>query len=192
MKDRDLENYCKRAEEKGATHSKQISPSSVVTIPWVRLKCQFGCVNFNSSYCCPPFTPTPEQTRAIIDCYHRAILFHLEVPKAPNRGARLREYFEMLTDLEGEIFKDGFYKAFVFLAGPCHFHSFLGRVDESLVCKKCAKFNGEPCKFGSRTRPSMEGCGIDVYQTARNNGFFITTLREKTETQNFCCLMLVD
>ncbi len=38
----------------------------------------------------------------------------------------------------------------------------------------------------------MESCGIDVFQTARNNGFFIRALREKTETQNFYCLMLVD
>jgi hypothetical protein len=38
----------------------------------------------------------------------------------------------------------------------------------------------------------MESCGIDVFQTARNNGFFIQTLKEKTETQNLYCLMLVD
>ena len=44
----------------------------------------------------------------------------------------------------------------------------------------------------TEARPSMEGCGIDVYQTARNNGFFIKTLSEKTETQNAYCLMLVD
>jgi hypothetical protein len=38
----------------------------------------------------------------------------------------------------------------------------------------------------------MEGCGIDVYQTARNNGFPIRTLRERTETRNTYCLMMVD
>jgi len=86
----------------------------------------------------------------------------------------------MLTDLEGEMFKDGYYKAFVFLAGSC------------TLCKECAKLKGTPCAFGDRARPSMEGCGIDVYQTARNNGFFIETLREKTQTQNVYCLMLVD
>jgi len=86
----------------------------------------------------------------------------------------------MLIDLEGEIFKDGYYKAFVFLAGPC------------TLCKECAKLQGDPCIFGDRARPSMEGCGIDVYKTARNNGFFIETLREKTQTQNIYCLMLVD
>jgi hypothetical protein len=38
----------------------------------------------------------------------------------------------------------------------------------------------------------MEACGIDVFQTARNNGFFIRTLREKAEAQNIYCLLLVD
>ncbi|MBW1978843.1 MAG: DUF2284 domain-containing protein, partial [Deltaproteobacteria bacterium] len=45
---------------------------------------------------------------------------------------------------------------------------------------------------GLRARPSMEGCGIDVYQSARNNGFFVRPLREKEETQNNFCLLLVD
>ena len=86
----------------------------------------------------------------------------------------------MLTDLEGEMFKDGYYKALLFLAGPC------------TLCKECGKLKGNSCEFGDRARPAMEACGIDVYQTARNNGFFIETLREKTETQNAYCLMLVD
>jgi hypothetical protein len=31
-----------------------------------------------------------------------------------------------------------------------------------------------------------------VYQTARNNGFFIKTLSKREETNNEYCLMLVD
>jgi hypothetical protein len=38
----------------------------------------------------------------------------------------------------------------------------------------------------------MEACGIDVFQTARNHGLFISTLREKGDTNNEYCLMLVD
>ncbi len=83
--------------------------------------------------------------------------------------------------MEGEMFKDGFYKAFVFLAGPC-----------SLCKEGCAKSKQEPCRFGEKPRPSMEGAGIDVFQTARNNGFPIVPLKEMTETQNLYALMLVD
>ena len=92
----------------------------------------------------------------------------------------MKKYHDTLIALEGEMFKDGYHKAFVFLSGPCR------------VCKECAKLEGTLCKFGDRARPSMEACGIDVYQTAWNNGFEITSLREKTETENQYCLMLVD
>ncbi len=180
ISDEDLEKYCIHAVKKGATHAKQIHPSSVVTAPWVRMKCQSGCPGYDRSHCCPPETSTPEKTRSILDAYQRAILFHREAPITPDRGKGFKKYFDMLVDLEGEIFKDGYYKAFVYLAGPC------------MLCKECAKVHGDPCNFRFKARPSMEAAGIDVYQTARNNGFFIQTLREKTETQNIYCLMLVD
>ena len=178
--DKDLEKYSKSAIKGGATHAKQIQPDSVVTAPWVRLKCQFGCPGYGRGYCCPPHTPTPDQTREVLDAYQRAILFHIEVPDIPQKEKHYRKFFDMLVDLEGDLFKDGFYKAFVFLAGPCR------------LCKKCAKLEDNPCKFMYKARPCMEACGMDVFQTARNNGFFIKTLREKTETNNEYCLMLVD
>lgn len=175
-----LERYCQQAVEKGATHAKQVHPSSIITAPWVRLKCQFGCPRYNRGYCCPPYTPVPDQTRAIIDCYARALLFHFEAIKTSERGKGLKAFYEMLVDLEGEVFKDGYYKAFIFLSGPCR------------LCDQCSASKQEPCIFPYRARPSMEGCGIDVYQSARNNGFLIHPLRERSEAQNHFCLMLVD
>jgi len=180
MTDADLEKYCTYALEKGATHAKQVHPSSVVTAPWVRLKCQFGCPLYGLGYGCPPDTPGPEETRAILDSYHRAILFHIEVPHMPKKEKHYRKFFEMLVDLEGEIFKDGFYKAFVYLAGPCR------------LCKQCAKLEDKACTFPARARPCMESCGMDVYQTAQNNGFFIKTLSNREETNNEYCLMMID
>ncbi len=178
--DGDLQKYCTLAIERGATHAKQIHPNSVVTAPWVRLKCQFGCPGYGKGHCCPPRTPKPEETRAILDCYHRAILFHIEVPDMPKKEKHYQKYFDALVELEGEIFKDGFYKAFVFLAGPCR------------LCKKCGALEDQPCALPWKSRPSMEGCGIDVYETARSNGFLIEPLRQRMETNNEYCLMLVD
>jgi predicted metal-binding protein len=180
IEDRDLVKYGSRAVEGGATHAKQISPESVVTAPWVRLKCQFGCPGYGRSHCCPPDTPTPEETRKILDSYRRALLFHIEVPDMPEKEKHYRNFFDVLVDLEGEIFKDGYYKAFVFLAGPCR------------LCKKCAKLEDKDCTFSARARPCMEACGMDVFQTARNNRLFIETLRKRTDTNNEYCLMLVD
>jgi predicted metal-binding protein len=176
----DLRKYCEQSLTKGFSDAKPIHPASVITAPWVRLKCQFGCAGYGLSYCCPPNTPSPEETRKVLDAYQHAILFHLEAPKTPGRGKHANKMMEVLVDLEGEIFKDGYHKAFVYIAGPCG------------LCNECAKTKGNPCNFGHKARPSMESCGIDVFQTARNNGFPIQTLKEKTETQNKYCLMMVD
>ena len=179
MQTADLEKYCEKAIEGGTTHAKVIHPSTVTTAEWVRFKCLFGCP-YKHRYSCPPHTPKPEETRANLDGYHRAILFHVEAPYTKERGKNMVAYLDNLVKLEGELFKDGYYMAFVMLAGPC------------VLCKECGLIEGTPCRLPHKTRPSMEACGIDVYQTARNNDFFITPLKEKSETQNLYCLMLVD
>jgi predicted metal-binding protein len=180
MNTKDLKKCCDHALKNGATGVKIIQPHSVVTAPWVRLKCQFGCGGYNYSYCCPPHSPTAEETRKILDSFKRAILFHVEAAYTSERGKNLRRYRRMLVDLEGDMFKDGFYKAFVLIAGPCD------------LCKECSKLTDTQCKNRYRARPSMEACGIDVFQTVRNNGFPIETLKEEKETRNVFCLMLAD
>lgn len=179
MNKSDLGKYCAKAIEAGGTDAKVTSPKTVVTAPWVRFKCLYGCP-YGHRYSCPPHTPTPEETRKTLDSYDRVILFHLEAPYAKERGRKTMAYFDELVKLEGELFKDGYYKAFALLAGPC------------VLCKECGIVEGIPCRLPAKTRPSMESCGIDVFQTARNNGFSIQTLRERSETQNLFCLMLVD
>jgi predicted metal-binding protein len=178
--DTELVKYCGLAIEAGATRAEQIHPGSVVTAPWVRLKCQFGCPGYAKGHCCPPHTPTSDETRAILDCYHRAILFHVEMSQFEEREKDYQKYLDTLIELEGEMFKDQYYRAFLFLAGPCR------------QCKKCGAVEGKSCAHPWKARPSMEGCGIDVYQTARNNGFSIRTLRERNEAGNRYCLMMVD
>lgn len=177
MEGADLEKYCEEALRNGVTETKVIHPDSVITAPWVRLKCLFSCPGGGKSHCCPPHTPTFEETRVVLDSYKRAILVHLAVPAFGKEHRRLQE---MLVKMEEDMFKDGYYKAFVLLAGPC------------LLCKECGSVQGISCRLPTKARPSMEACGIDVFQTVRNNGFFIQTLREKTEVPNIYCLMLVD
>ena len=174
------EKYIKTALKKGATEAKLIHPSSVVTAPWVRMKCQFGCPAYGKSYCCPPDTPNHQQTREMMDSYQNAILFRIEEADTANRSKNLKKVYKSLVDLEGQLFRDGFYKAFFYTSGPCS------------LCKECEKMNSEPCKLGYKARPSMEACGIDVFQTAKNAGLFIETLSKMTETQNRYCLLMFD
>jgi predicted metal-binding protein len=169
-----LEYYCKKALEMGISGAKVIDPRSVVTAEWVRMKCQFGCTGFGMSLCCPPRTPTPEITRKVIDAYQEAILLHRRLKK----GERSKLLNEIMVRLEIEIFLDGFYKAWSMGSGPCRF------------CEECDLT--APCNRGYEARPSMEACGIDVYKTARGNGFPIKVVRTHEEERNVFGLILVE
>ena len=169
-----LEIYGKQAMELGVDGVKVIDPRSIVTAEWVRLKCQFGCPIFGRNLCCPPHTPTPEVTRKVIDSYKKAILLHGRLKK----GERLKGFNENVVRLEIEIFLDGYYKAWSMGSGPCR------------LCKECDP-NG-PCKHGYEARPSMEACGIDVFKTARDNGFPVEVVRTRDEEINIFGLILVE
>lgn len=164
----DLSGFIQRACELGAVDAKVIDPVSIITAAWVRIKCHFGCGGYNKGLCCPPFTPTPDETREIIDCYDRAILIHCKA----NGDAK-----KIGVALEREIFLSGFYKAFAFGDGPCR------------LCDKC---NLEKCNHPRAARPSMESCGIDVFATARGNGFPIEVVKDRSCDQNYYGVILID
>ncbi|MCX6655541.1 MAG: DUF2284 domain-containing protein, partial [Candidatus Bathyarchaeota archaeon] len=67
-------NYIKLALEKGALEAKIIPASSIKTAAWTRLRCQYGCSNYGTNLCCPPFSPTAEETQKVIDDYSYALL----------------------------------------------------------------------------------------------------------------------
>jgi predicted metal-binding protein len=163
-----IETFVQRATEQGAQSAKVIDPAGIVTAPWVRLKCQFGCSRYGKSLCCPPRTPTPAEMRSVIDCYARALLIHCRGNVHPTKIA---------AKLEKEMFLSGFHKALGFGAGPCR------------LCKDCGEGG---CLHPERARPSMEACGVDVYATARNNGYPIEVLKDKSCEGNYFSLVLID
>jgi len=169
-----LEDYCNKALELGVDGAKQIDPRSVVTAEWVRMKCQFGCTGFGLSLCCPPRTPTPDITRKVIDSYGKAILLHRRLKK----GERSKLLNETVVRLEIEMFLDGYYKAWSMGSGPCR------------LCKECDL--NAPCRHGYEARPSMEACGIDVFKTARDNGFPIEVVKTHEDERNVFGVILVE
>lgn len=164
----DLQRLIDRAVEMGALEAKAIDPASVVTAEWVRWKCRFGCGGYGRSLCCPPHTPTPAETRRLLDCYTRAILVHCKP------GARVKP---IVVALEREAFLAGHYTAFALGEGPCH------------LCEDC---NLQRCIHPREARPAMEACGIDVFATARGNGYPIEVVTDRNCDQNYYGLLLVD
>ena len=154
----------------GVQEARVIDPKTVVAAEWVRLKCQFGCDGYGKCLTCPPNSPTPADTRAVLAWYHRAVLIH-------DHGERWTSVKEAVAALERDLFLAGFYKAFAMGSGPCH------------LCDTCGL---DECQHAEQARPAMEACGIDVYATARANGFAIETVKDRKQTPDFFGLVLVE
>lgn len=163
-----MQKYIDMIVSKGADAARVIDPSTVVTAPWTLFKCQFGCRWYGNSFCCPPKTPDHMRTQEILNCYNKAILFFSQSSECIPTLA---------TEVSRELFLDGFYKAIAFGSGPC---------------RRCTKCGEKTCNFPKDALPSMEACGIDVFATARANGFVINVLRDKSEPQTNFGLLLIE
>lgn len=160
--------FCQMAQEMGATHAKVILPKTVVTAAWVRFKCQYGCGGYGKRLTCPPYSPTPEETLQILDSYEHAILL---------RGDSNAIAGDVAVKLEREIFLRGYYKALAMGSGPCRH------------CQQCD--TNARCQHPYKARPAMEACGIDVFQTARSNGFKIDVVTSHEQQGDYYGLVLI-
>ena len=168
-KNQGLQSFRNLARKLGALNSGIVDAKTIETDSWVRLKCQFGCDMYGECLTCPPFSPTPEKTRDMIRSYKKAILIH---------GNDHTDISDIAVKLEKEIFLKGYYKAFAFGAGPCR------------LCSTCNVKN--PCRNSEEARPSMEAAGIDVFKTARRNGFKINVLKDTRCKGNYFGLVLIE
>jgi len=85
---------------------------------------------------------------------------------------------KIVLQTEKEAFLAGYYKALGMGAGPCS------------LCKEC-NITGE-CKHREKARPSLEACGIDVFSTARDNGYAIDTLYSAKCKANYFGIVLME
>ena len=175
MNDQDFEKYIRWALDQSMDQAVRIEPSSVVTAPWVRMKCQFGCTGYGQRLCCPPFAPGYEVTRQVLESYEVILLLHSHRTPGDQKG--MKKFNESLVDLEFQAFLDGNHKAWSMGCGPCQ------------LCKSCD--TTKPCANGKRARPSMEACGIDVYETARKHGLPLKVARTREEPWDMYGLLLL-
>lgn len=165
----DVQQYINKAISMGMTNAKIIDTKTVVVANWVRLKCQYGCGGYGNHLTCPPYSPTPDYTQTMINEYAKALLIQIAKIPPVREKKNSRELRRIVARLERELFLDGYYKAFGMASGPCR------------LCRTCD--TEKPCKYPDQARPSMEACGIDVYQTVRDNGFEL----EVVKTEDACC-----
>ena len=161
-----IEEMLKQFEPKGVA---RVCPSEVVTAEWVRIKCQYGCGGYGTCLTCPPHSPTPQQTRRLLDEYETAYLLWWGGTQ-PGK--------DKLAEVERQVFLAGFYKTWILADGPCG------------LCDPCPM--DRPCRHPYKARPSMEACGIDVFGTARAANFGIEVVTTYEDTPNYFALLLVE
>ena len=165
----ELKELLRLAIELGAEDAKILTTDKIVVKHWVVWKCRFGCEFYGKSLSCPPFTPTPEETRKLLSEYDYALIFRVRAPK---------EISKITIELEREAFLRGYYSAFCFSGGRCR------------LCKECNVERGF-CLRPKEMRPSMESCGIDVFATAKNAGFELNVLKNVNVEYHRIGLLLI-
>lgn len=177
----------KMAKDSGASAFVPIEPSQVVTAHWVRLRCQYGCKYYGTRLTCPPYSPTPEETRKVLDEFKTAYLIRydgflgFDTYPPQNMYGSLKKMSVKACDagfeMERHAFLSGYYNAYLYGAHRCY------------RCEKCVLDEGADgakgtigkttCRFPVQARPSMESAGIDVFATAKNVGIEMHVLTDK-------------
>lgn len=146
-----------------------IEPNNISSKAWVKAKCRYGCSHYGRTWSCPPHSMDSEEFRELLGCYSKAILVAGQPP--------LKQFQQNLLELEKHAFLQGFKKALVFSAGPCSW------------CEQCAD---ERCRFPEKRRPSLESCGVDVFELAESCRMDLKPLKSSADFVQYIGLLLVE
>lgn len=200
MMNKDMESLL--SELKAVHEDLRLIPTEIIVVSdWVRLKCRYGCDNYGKRLGCPPFTPTPNEARAVLSEYRNAVLARFEAKPDPKIAAKhatralsnsVARMQKTVFELERAAFLAGCYKAFGMNAMPCTLCETC--VIEEMQKKDQAVFDLDSvkCKNKEIMRPSMEACGIDVFKTLQNAGYKPRVLKDSKEMVELFGLILLD
>ncbi|MCL5982471.1 MAG: DUF2284 domain-containing protein [Firmicutes bacterium] len=158
-----------KIQELGFKGVRPVSAGDVQVAEWTGLRCRFGCGQYGTLRC-PPHSPFPAKTREVLLDYSLALLLEGEPPT--------KNFQERVLQAEREAFLAGYYKAFAYWSGPC------------AVCESCAEDG--LCRNPRQSRPSMEGAGIDVFETVRRAGLSLDTVKNRGGYVRYFALLLLE
>lgn len=168
-----------RALQLGVDAATSIATADVVAAEWVRMKCLFGCEDRGRRRMCPPNLEPVATTQRLLSEYKRGVLLEVgPIVGGEASDPESRRLNEAALALERDLFLAGYHKVWTMGAGPCE------------LCDACLR--GGECPTPEKARPSMEGCGIDVFTTVRNAGRTIDVVRDRDDEYRFFALVLVD
>lgn len=132
-----------------------IDPASVVTAPWVRFKCRFGCKNYGKMPLCPPNTPDEQEMRRLLAAYSVGILYRVR-GKVPAQG--------LAAPVLRALCAAGYYKAIAFDNAPCAAGEGMGGAPTLEACSvdvvATARGNGIPLELGRSADGAWDCFGL--------------------------------
>ena len=187
----DLEKYRQKAIELGATDAKIITTDMVVVDARVRVKCIIPlCRRYGTNANCPPSTMDLAMVREMVSNFHYAIFTKLDVPPELIAGAeawgkgsgalwapaqrKMRD--EIISQIEGGAFYDGYYLAVGLAGGTCA----IDICADTFATEGCFALLGKGCLHSLRARCSPESLGIDVFGLAARVGWDIYPMGKST------------
>ena len=167
-------------QSNGFTDYKWLNPQKdIILARWVRFQCMFGCNEYGTCGSCPPAVPPVEECHKMIREYNNALILHFSI-----QSQTTEEKHKMMADLlalEREIFLAGYYKVFLLPHHSCN------------LCNNCvASDNRLKCINKSKSRPSPDAMGIDVFQTAREAGYSLEVVADISDMTNRFSFVLID
>ena len=180
---KDMQIFRDKALELGASAAEIIPTSYIVCEERVWLKCLIprcsGLSDGGEPYC-PPNTPKPDFMRKVFSQYRWAVLYKVDIPDledyvpiseadAKSRAQKGKKpwfhqrNWEVVGRLESYAQSKGYYLAMGFGGGSCKGNLCHGAV--------CGVVQSGSCRFPLRSRPSLEGVGIDVFDLISKVGW---------------------
>jgi predicted metal-binding protein len=102
-----------------------LSTGDISVAKWVHLKCKYGCNKYGTNWCCPPETPTPDQAKALLSEYKKALLLcgsieNNQFYRDNQKKRRIQvNIWKGTVALERHLFLGGYYKAFGLVSESC-------------------------------------------------------------------------
>jgi len=164
-------DYVKKALEMGAEYAVGFKIEDIIFDSRVILKCIFGCADYGKLHTCP-YQKSPlsmDEYKQILQNYKGGVIIGCS-DKYKSQ--------EISLEIERLAFLDGYY--FAFSMSDCG------------LCAKCAKSDGQECRFPQKARPAFHSVGIDVFKTVRRFGLPIDVLRGQTDEQHWYSAVFIE
>ncbi len=127
---------------------REIDASEIVVSPRPVWKCR-ACPMYGKRPSCPPHAPTWREAKEWVRYFRKALLIKFSIDMDDFENEKRKAILYLLKK-EGELFREGNFYAMALFPGSCN------------LCDDCPFERGEPCRFPTKVRPSIDAIGIEI------------------------------